>query len=118
MNSNIETANSFMVGCVLVDILYAFVIFWCFRRLWLVVRKSGLSTFGVSGMVSVLWFGALGTMFSLALFVSSSSGYYEYQKIVSAKSGKYTMSIPTPQISKSPISAEIHIGKGVVEQKK
>lgn len=115
MNTNIDTANWFMVGCLLVELLYLVVAMWCFKAVIKVVKKSSLSTFSVGTLVSVLWYGSLGALFSLAFCVTGSSSYYEYQKIVNANDGRYSVTISHGESMSKGVDVA---GKGMLVQKK
>ncbi|MGR5365850.1 hypothetical protein [Photobacterium damselae] len=91
MNTNLDTATSFMFGCIAVDLIYLMIALWCFFRVGRVVKETSFSTFGVGRLTSILWFAVLGVIFSAALCVSVSSGYYEYKKIVNAKDQRYSV---------------------------
>lgn len=93
MNLNFGTGNSFFIGCLVVDVIYIALAIWCFYSVVRVVKNSSFSTFGAANLVSMIWYGALGAMFSFAFFVSLSSGYYEYQKILNATDAHYGLSV-------------------------
>ena len=82
MESNIALGNGYMLGCMIVNVCFALIVFWCCRRTRNAVKKSGWKSFGAKTVIEIVWWGGVTVMMSITLLVSSSSSFYEYQKII------------------------------------
>ena len=82
MNLNMGIGNSFLLGCLIVDVVYILFIIIFGVQIKKIIKKSSLKTFNVGTMVGVFWWGGLVLLMAIVLFVSASSGFYEYQRIL------------------------------------